>query len=224
MDRDRRRRGHRQPERPVRALGRGVEAFAVQQPTYLPCHRRQPVDGCRERHVVEPLGQRRAAGPEAEDEAATRDLVERRSQHRDAGWGTAPHVEYAGAERDPAGTCRDLGQQHRGVVAPPLREEEGVVTQVFRPLRDMQHDRAAGFHRSQADSEALPGHACTLRPGLRPCTDTHPGGLGANQDGAPRSPCGRTTGAWPRLPLTQAGPLRLAGPFRNSGERLVSKC
>jgi len=164
VDRDLRRGGDRQPERPVRALGRGRKAFTVQQPTYLPCHGRQPFDGRSELHVVEPLGQRRAAGPETEHEASTRDLVERRGQHRDAGWGTPPHVEYAGAQRDPAGTSRDLGQQHRGVVAPPLGEEEGVVPQVFRTLRDMEHDRAPGFHRGQADGEALPGHACTLRP------------------------------------------------------------
>ncbi len=68
-------------------------------------------------------------------------------------WASTPDVENTRADPDPARPGGDLGQQHTGVVAPPFSEEERVVPELLGSLRDVQHDVAPGFERSQADGK-----------------------------------------------------------------------
>ena len=95
--------------------------------------RAQPRDGGSEQRVVQALGELWAAGAQAEGEPAVRYLVQAGGEHGNGRGAAAPDVEYPGAESDPAGAHRDLGEQHGCVVAPPLGQVEGLVAELFGP-------------------------------------------------------------------------------------------
>ena len=70
--------------------------------------------GARNSHVVQALGELRAARAEAEGEPAAGHGVQARRQHRDARRAAPPHVEHAGAQLDP----RRCGSRSRRAARP----------------------------------------------------------------------------------------------------------
>ncbi|QWZ10780.1 hypothetical protein KRR39_09455 [Nocardioides panacis] len=162
VDRDRGLRDDGQLQGTGGPLDGRFEALAGQQSAYLPRDRAEPLDGRSERHVVQALRQWWAAGSEPEHEPVTGDLGEAGGQHRDAGRCASPDVDDAGAEGDPVRPARDLGQQHPRVVTPALGQEERVVPQLLRPVRDVQHDLAPRFEGRQSDRQPSGGHAVSF--------------------------------------------------------------
>ena len=99
-----------QLQRPVVPLDGGVEALAVQQPSYLPRHRGESLDRFGELDVMQSFGKRRAPRAQSQHEAVGRHLGKTGGEHGDGGGRTSPDVEDPRANRDPVSACRDLRQ------------------------------------------------------------------------------------------------------------------
>jgi hypothetical protein len=95
-----------------------------------------------------------AARAQLEGEPSCRHLVQAGGEHGDGCGAPAPDVRHFGAETDPAGADRDLGEQHGRIVAPSVGQLERVVAELFCPRGDVQYNFAAGFEWGEPDREA----------------------------------------------------------------------
>ena len=135
-----------QPHRPVGG------PFTGEQRSDLAGDRPELGDRVGERSAVQ-AGELRRSRSEAEDEPASGHRVQGGRQHRDRGRAASPDVEHSGTETDPAGPPGDRGKQHGGVVAPPLRQQEGVVAEGLRPFGEVHHDVVPGLHGGDTDGQ-----------------------------------------------------------------------
>src|SRR5680860_879629 len=106
------------------------EALVAQQSAHLPRNCPQGLDRRPERGVVETSASGGLPAPRPRVNRPS-DISWGGGQHRDAGGRSAPDVEYAGGDPDPARLRSKLPPAHAGVVSPSSGQEESVVPQLL---------------------------------------------------------------------------------------------
>src|SRR5215813_6193689 len=83
--------------------------------------------------------------------------------HSHGGGSASPDPKDTRTELDALGAGRQLGEEHRAVIGPALREKKGVVAEPVRRGCNMENRLPPCFHRHDGDSKGLsvPVHLCS---------------------------------------------------------------
>src|SRR5215470_20334697 len=76
-------------------------------------------------------------------------------RHRYGGSSASPDPQDASTELDALGAGRQLGEEHRAVVGPALREKKGVVAEPVRRGGNMEDRLPPCLHRYDGDAKGL---------------------------------------------------------------------
>ena len=106
---------------------------------------------------MQALDERRAAGAEAEREAAIGRPLKARRSHRDRRRRATPDREHRRGEPDSRGDAGDLREQHDGVVGPPLGGSEAGVTELLGGDGEPDRRVGVGLERRHAGADSRTG-------------------------------------------------------------------